>query len=682
MTQVPACRPEDIRNVVLIGPGGSGKTSLAEAILHRCGVISRLGSVDDATTIGDFEPEARAHKHSTSSTLLFATRDGRELNFIDTAGHPDFLGQSLAALPVVETALLVVSATGGIDFHARRLFHAAGEAGLARMIVVNKIDLAPASLPGLVEHLRESLGSELHCMNLPTRGATDVVDCFDHDAGESDFDSVAEVHREMLESTVEIEDALLDRYLSGETIDLAELRRCFVEAMSDGHVVPIVFVSARQEVGIDDLVHILCEEAPSPRGGRARRVLRNQEIVELPCDPERPLIAQCFKVASDAYAGKLAMLRIIQGKLDGTTPFVCGPDRKPHRAGHVLKVEGRDHPEIASPAFAGDLVAVAKIEEISVGQLLLAPTIAEAYEAIPPRLPAPMLSLAIEPKRKTDDVKLLTALQRLAEEDPSFHVTQDPQTRELVVSGLGDLHLRVTLEKLQSRFRLDVQTREPKLPYRETVAVRAEGHYRHKKQTGGAGQFAEVFLRVEPLARGEGFEFASEVFGGAIPSQFIPSVEKGVLDALASGDLAGYPVQDVRVVVHDGKSHPVDSKDIAFRTAGRLAFRDACSRARPVLLEPIASLDISVPEGSLGDVTGDLKTRRGHVLGVDTLPGGMVVVHAHAPVAELASYAGQLRGMTGGHGVFAMELSHHEIVPTHVANAVVARRRPSRHEEL
>jgi len=665
-------RPEQIRNVVLLGHAGAGKTLLAEAILHRCGAIARMGSVEAHTTTSDYEPEAHAHGLSTSSTLLFATREGCELNVIDTPGAPEFVGHALAALPAVETAVIVVNAAAGIELGTRRLFHAAGEAGLARMIVINKIDLAPAALPGLVTALREAFGPALHCINLPTGGGADVIDCFDHDAGTADFGSVADEHRAMLESTVELDDAALERYLAGEPIDLASLRRGFVEAMTRGHVVPILFTAARTEVGIDDLVHVLCNEAPSPLTARPRRLRKDGVEVEVPCDPDAPLLGHVWKVVTDPYLGKLAMIRLLQGKLDGRSPFVYGAEKKAHDAGQVLKIEGRDHPAMESVAYAGDLIALAKVDNLHVDAMIHAPGTPDAFAAVPPRYPQPMFALAIEPKNKADEVKLLGAVTRLCEEDPTLTCTHDAQTHELVVSGLGELHLRIALEKLASRFRIAVTSKRPQVAFRETVTARAEGHHRLKKQTGGAGQFAEVFLRVEPLARGAGFEFASEVFGGTIPTQFIPAVEKGVLDALLAGPLGGYPVCDVRVVVYDGKSHAVDSKDIAFRTAAKHAFRDAFGRARPALLEPILTLEVTAPEVHVGDVTADLKTRRGRVLGVDVLAGGLAAVHVQLPLAELADYGGSLRGLTSGQGTFVTEPSHYDFVPAAVQRRVTA----------
>jgi elongation factor G len=679
--KVSSFRPQDLRNIALIGRAGAGKTTLAEAILHRAGAITRMGSVEDATTTSDYEPEARAHHHSISATMLFATHQGREINMIDTPGHPDFVGHALAALPAVETAVLVVDAATGVDLPTRRLYAAAGELGLARMVVVNKIDLAPAALPGMLERLRASLGPNLHCINLPAKGGTDVIDCFDHDAGQADFGSVAAVHQEMLESSIEIDDALLERYLGGEAIDLPSLRACFVAAMARGHVVPVLFTAASREVGVDDLVHILVEEAPSPVAARPRRLRQGERPLEVACDAEAPLIAHVWKVANDPFAGKLAMIRVLQGTLTSETPFVVAGDRRPRKAGQILKVEGREHPEIEGQvAYAGDLIALARIDDLHVDALLHAPGVAEDLAPIKPRYPAPVLSLALDAATKADDAKLGSALQRLCEEDPTLVAGQDRQIRDYVVSGLGELHLKVVLEKLKNRFGVSVTTRPPRVSYRETITAVAEGHFRLKKQTGGAGQFAEVFLRIEPRGRGEGFEFVDDVFGGAIPHQFIGSVERGIHDALEAGALSGSPVQDVRVVLTDGKAHSVDSKDVAFRSAGKLAFRDAFARARPVLLEPIVTLTITVPEAHTGAVTTDLKNMRGRVMGFDSLPESITVIHAQAPLAEVGNYVGQLRGATAGQGSFTMELSHYDIAPTAVQQRVTAAYKPHTEE--
>jgi elongation factor G len=679
MSKVPGFQPAAICNIVLLGHTAAGKTTLAEAMLHRCGAIPRAGTVDAATTTSDFEPEARAHHHSTSSTLLFGTTAGREINLIDTPGSPELIGHALSALAAVETAVIVVNASAGIELGARRLFHAAGEAGLARMVVINRIDENLAGLPALVDQLRDAFGPELHCINLPCSGGREVVDCFDCDAGAVDFGSVADVHKEMLESAIEIDDGDLERYLAGETIDVARLRSDFVEAMNRGHVVPILFTCATREVGVDDLLHILVEEAPSPATGRPRRLRRGDDLVEVACDSTRPLLAHVFKVATDPYLGKLSIVRVLQGQLDSATAFNVAGAKKPLKAGHLLKIQGRSHFELATAACAGDLVAIAKLEDLHVDTILHDAGAPGDLAAARPSYPVPMYSLAVVLKNKTDEVKLSAAMARLVEEDPTLRAGQDPQTHELVLSGIGELHLRITLEKLKNRFGLDVTARQPTIAYRETITGRAEGHFRLKKQTGGAGQFGEVFLRVEPLPRGSGYEFVDDVFGGAIPSQYIPACDKGCQDALERGVVAGFPVQDVRVTVYDGKSHPVDSKEAAFRTAAKFAMRAAMERARPVLLEPIVALQIVAPDRYTGDITGDLKNRRAQVVGVD-VTNATTLVRAQAPLSLLARYAGELRAMTGGHGSFVMELSHYDIVPHVVQQKLAADRKPQDEE--
>ncbi len=405
------------------------------------------------------------------------------------------------------------------------------------------------------------------------------------------------------------------------------------------------------------------------------------EQVEIPCDEDKPLLAHVFKVTTDPYVGKLAMLRILQGKMDSNTQFVCGDEKKMHKTGHVLKVEGRDHPEMTAVACAGDLVALAKVEDIHVDQIIHEPGSANEWKPNVPKYPTPMFALAIEPKTRGDEVKISGALQKLAEEDPTFKTTHDPQTHEIVIHGVGELHLRVMLEKMKNRFNLEVTTKPPKIAYRETITAKAEGPYRHKKQTGGAGQFGEVFLRVEPLDRGQGFEFVNDVFGGTIPGQYIPSVEKGVHDVLSGGAIAGYPVQDLRVIITDGKHHPVDSKDIAFRTAGKYALKDAITKARPALLEPIVNMEITVPEKFVGDITGDLNGRRGRINGVDTLTGSMALIRAVAPLAEVMTYNNQLRSVTSGQGSFLMEFSHYDVVPPPVQQKIVAAYKPKEEPE-
>lgn len=465
MKKVPAYKSADLRNIVLLGALGAGKTTLAEALLHRCGAIGRMGSVEAGTTASAHDPDAARHHHSTASTLLFATNGRREINLLDTPGHPELVGQALAALPVVETALIVVSAAAGVEDGAKELFRAAGEAGLARMIVVNKIDLStPPQLRALLLSLREAFGPTLHCMNLPAQSCSDVVDCFDKESGAVDLLSVGEVHRELVEAVVEVDDAKLERYLAGEPIDLQALRATVVQAMVQGHVVPIVFTSARKEVGVDDLLHILGEEAPSPVSGRPRKLLEAGKPVEIPCDPAAPLLAHVFKLVRDPKLGTVALLRVLQGRLDGVTPFVCGEERKPHKPGHVLKLEGREHPELEAAAFAGDLVALAHVEGLHVDQLLHAPESERPLTVIRPTWPAPTHALKLSTANRSDEGKLATALLQLVEEDPTLTVTPDAAHHAQLLAGLGEHHLALSIERLKLRFQLDLSAKPAPLP--------------------------------------------------------------------------------------------------------------------------------------------------------------------------------------------------------------------------
>lgn len=671
MQKATSFRPADLRNVALLGGAGAGKTTLADAILHRTGAVARLGSVDDATSAVDHEPEARARHHSTSATVLYATSARRELNFVDTPGHPEFVGAALAALPAVETAVLVVDATVGVEPSLRRLFHAAGDAGLARMIVVNKLDAAPERLSSIVEALRQTLGAEVHCMNLPARRGQAVLDVFARAEGAADFGDVPKLHAELVESAIDLDDAMLERYLAGELLDLGALRAAFVRAMSVGHVVPVLFTSARTGVGVDALVDMLVEEAPSPLSGRPRRLVRDGALVEVPCTEDAPFLGHVFKVTQDPHLGPLAMIRVLQGRLEAGTTFVRSADGKPRRAGHVLKVEGRDHPELEATAHAGDLVALARVDELHAGDVLRDPGVAGEWSGPPLPLPRATFAQALAAKDRADEIKLSAALARLVEEDPTLSMSQDAESHALVVAGLGEVQLAVLVERLANRFGLVVEAKRPTVAYRETITQRAEGRYRHKKQTGGAGQFADVHLRVEPLKRGQGFEFVSEVFGGAIPMQFIGAVEKGAREACERGVLSGFPVQDVRVIVFDGKSHAVDSKEVAFRTAAKMATREALARARPALLEPVAVVEVVAPEARMGDVLADLKRMRGRVHGVEARPHGRALVRAEAPVAELGGFASQLLGVTQGQGSFAVGDVHYDFAPAHVGARVV-----------
>jgi len=670
---MPAKTPRDIRNIALLGHGGAGKTILAEAILNATGAANRFGTIEDGTTALDYQDLEKERKHSVDPALAYVEHAGKTINIIDAPGYPDFIGGAISALGGVDTAVIVVSAPAGIEVNTRRLFNAAGNLGLARLIVVNKIDAENLDLPGLVEALTETFGSAVKCMNLPSGGRKAVTDCFANDAGEADFGDVADAHTQLTESIIEADEELMEAYLGGEEVTAEQLAGAFVKAMAGGTVIPVLFTAARDRVGITELLDAVANYCPSPADLAGRSVRGGEEAdaeeVEVVADPAKPLVAQAFRISADPFVGKLAWIRLLQGTMTPDSTYSLRDDRRSLKVGHLFKVQGKETVEIPS-AVAGDIVTLAKVEEITVGAVLHA-------EATPmfrdlPAAPTPMYSLAVTPKSRGDETKISEALTRLAEEDVTFRSTRDSQTNETVISGIGDLHLRLMLEKMASRFNLQVETKPPKIPYRETVSVQADGHHRHKKQTGGAGQFGEVYLRVEPLERGSGYEFDEELFGESIPRQFVPAIEKGVRDVVASGAIAGYPMQDVKVVVTDGKHHPVDSKEVAFRTAGKNAFIDAVQRAKPVILEPIVNMEITVPAQYMGDIAGDLSGRRGRILGQEMLPGNIAVISAQAPLAEVMQYNSQLRSVTGGQGSYTMELSHYDPVPGNIQQQLIA----------
>ncbi len=667
-----ATTPADIRNLVLLGHGGAGKTVLAEALLHAVGATNRFGTIEDGTTVMDHTDLEKERQHSVDPALAHFEHDGRTINLVDAPGYPDFIGGAVAALGGADTAVIVVSAAAGIEVNTRRLFAAAGEAQLARAIVVNKIDADNVDLPRLVAALTETFGPAVKCMNLPAEGGKKVVDCFAGDSGQADFGDVADAHTQLTESIIEADEELMEAYLGGEEVSPEKLAAAFARAMVAGTVMPVLFTAAEARVGVAELLEA-AKYFPSPveSPGRAVRAAReaDAEAVEVAAEADKPLIAQAFRIAADPFVGKLAWVRILQGTMTGETTFCLGDDRRSIKVGHLFKVQGKETQEVPA-AVAGDIVALAKIEDVLAGDVLHAEGKA-MFCGLPP-VPTPMYSLAVTPKSRGDEGKISEALSRLAEEDATFRVARDHQTNETVVSGVGDLHLRIMLAKMKARFNLEVETKPPKIPYRETVSITAKGHYRHKKQTGGAGQFGEVFLRVEPLQRGAGFEFEQELFGESIPRQFLPAIEKGVRDVVQSGAVAGYPIHDVRVVIEDGKHHPVDSKEVAFRTAGKYAFIDAVRNAKPVILEPMVNLEITVPAQYMGDIAGDLSGRRGRILGQDMLPGNIAVIRAMVPLAEVIQYNSQLRSVTGGQGSYTMELAQYDPVPGNIQQQIVA----------
>ncbi|MBN1505576.1 MAG: elongation factor G, partial [Sedimentisphaerales bacterium] len=638
----------DIRNVVLLGHGGSGKTSLSEAILHLTGAINRLGSVDEKSTVSDYYDEEKEHQHSILSSVLHAQHNGKLINIVDAPGYPDFIGPAIAALPAAETAIIVIGAAAGIETNTRKMFHLAGERGKPRVIVVNKIDAENVELPELIKMIQETFGSSCRCANLPSSDRKSVIDCIANNTGSSPAMDVAEAHTQLIESVIEADDALMERYLGGEEIPAAQIASGFVKALTAGTLVPIVFTDAKHEVGVKELLDLITQYTPSPLEAEPAKLVNGENVVELKPEPSGPLAGLVFRVAFDPRSNmKYASIRVFSGTLKSDTNLIRNDEKKGLRPGHILKSQGGETNEI-DVGVAGDIVMLAKVEELRIGDVVSDGRVSGKLDM--PPFPEPMFALAMEPASRGDEQKIGGALDRLREEDPCFRTTRDMQTKELVAQGLGDLHLRVMIEKMQNRYKLSVNTKEPKIPYKETITAKAEGHYRHKKQTGGAGQFGEVYLNVEPAERGSepALQFSWDIYGGTIPGQFEPAVLKGVNDVMQGGPVAGFPMQDIKVSVTDGKYHPVDSKEVAFRTAGKGAFIDAVKKAKPALLEPIVNIEITIPAENVGDIAGDLSSKRGRVVGQEMLPGNYIIIKAQVPLAEVAQYTSQLKSVTGG----------------------------------
>ncbi|MDP1902016.1 MAG: elongation factor G [Rubrivivax sp.] len=664
-----------IRTLALVGPAAAGKTSLVEALLAKAGAIATAGTLERGSTVSDFDPLERKMQHSLNAAVMHLHHADTRVHFIDTPGSPDFLGQSLPALEAVETAAIVINAAVGIEPMALRMMEYAASRRLDRLIIVNKIDAAPAGLAALLEQIQAVFGKECLPVNLPANGASRVVECFYNREGESDFGSVDAAHRALVEQVVEVDSDFVDRYLNDGDVDPAELHAPLEQALREGHLIPVCFVSAKTGAGVGDLLDIIVKLLPNPLEANPPDFLNGEgaDAVAMHADPDptKHVLAHVFKVTVDPFVGRMGIFRVHQGTVSKDSHLYIGSSRKPFRVAHLFMLQGKETVEVQR-ALPGDIVAVAKVEDIHFDAVLHDATDDDHIHLKPLEFPKPVHGLAIEPKRHGDEQRMWEILTKLIDEDPCLKVEHVANTNETILYGLGELHLRVLLERLRDVYRFEVNTRPPRIAYRETITAKAEGHHRHKKQTGGAGQFGEVFLRVEPLPRGGGFEFIDAVKGGTIPNQFIPAVEKGVREAIAGGAVAGYPVVDVRVTVYDGKHHTVDSKDIAFATAGRKAFLAAIREARPSVLEPIVNIEISAPDHSVGDITGDLSSKRGLVTGTANGASGMMVVRGTAPLSELAGYQSRLNALTSGQGRYSIEFSRYEAVPPSVQQQLAA----------
>jgi elongation factor G len=547
-----------------------------------------------------------------------------------------------------------------------RMMDWAGNRRLCRVVVVNKIDADNVDLPVLLEQIQAAYGKECLPINLPAGGGTRVVDCFFNPAGESDFSSVAAAHQALVDQVVEVDEELMSLYLEQGEIAPEQLHAPFEKALREGHLIPVCFVSARNGVGIAELLEIMVKLLPNPTEGNPPLFYKGEgeatEEFHSEPDPDKHVLAHVFKVVVDPFVGKLGIFRVHQGTVTKDTQLFVGDGRKPFKVGHLFLLQGSKNIEI-DRAAPGDIAAVAKVDEVEFDCVLHDSHDEDHIHMRPLEFPVPMQGVAITPKKRGDEQRISEVLHRMIAEDPTISLEHDAVLNETVLRALGELHLRSVLERMASQFKVEVDTRPPRIPYRETITAKAEGFHRHKKQTGGAGQFGEVSLRVEPQERGAGFEFVDATKGGVIPHNFMPAVQKGVEQVLVAGAVAGFPLQDVRVIVYDGKHHPVDSKEVAFIAAGKKAFLDAVAKAKPIVLEPIVSVEIICPEANTGDIAGDLSSRRGQITGTKGLQPGVIAVHGLAPLVELDGYSARLKSVTGGHGSWSLQLSHYEPAP-------------------
>jgi elongation factor G len=697
---------QDIRNVSLAGHGASGKTSLADALLYQAKAVDRRCSVDDGTSISDYDEEEHRRHFSIDTSVLHLGHQGKHVNLLDTPGYPDFVGAALEALNAVENVLLVVSAVNGLEVNTRRMAREADRRGLARMIVINKLDAENVHFPELVTALRENFGKACVLFNAPVgvgaafKGVVNVL--ADGKAPAGCPVDVAAARSQLIDAVVEADEALMEKYLEAGEVSTEEVLSALPRALAAGTVIPIFCASAKKDLGIAELLDAMVAFSLSPAQGKTRSVTKKQGgetvTVELKPEPSGEFIGQVFKTVTDKFVGNMSFVRIYQGTYSADQQIINARTDRGGRTGGLFEVQGAKQTPVQQ-AVPGDIVAVTKVEDLHIGDTV-------SNHPHPPRLPeppfpTPMFGLAVQPKARGDEQKISGSLAKIANEDATFRVTRDAQTHELVITGMSQLHLDVVQHRLKSRFALEIVTHEPKIPYRETITAEADGRHRHKKQTGGRGQFGEVHLRVHPLSREitseadllekfatkekfekirsvhydptHNFAFLDTIVGGTIPNQFVPAVEKGCKELLERGALAGYRIQDVAVEVYEGKAHDVDSSEAAFKTAGRIAFKNGVLAAAPVILEPIVHLEVTVPSKYTGDVLRDLNGKRARVENQDSLPGDLAVITARAPLAEVMRYAAQLGSITQGQGSYSMEFSHYEQVPGNVQQQIISK---------
>lgn len=698
----------DIRNVALCGHGSAGKTSLADKFLFLTGAITHAVGVDTGNSVCDFDEEEKHHKYTIESSIIHFDHAGKRFNVVDTPGYPDFIGQAIGALRAVDTAAIVINAQSGIAVNTRRTFAEAGKAGIARVIVINRMDAENVDYPKLLASIKELWGNACIPLNVPIghghdfkgvastlKPPTDASGALVTDTAGALID-VAAASTELIESIVEIDEEVTMRYFDGQLPTDEEVQRLIVEAVHTGHLIPILCCSAKTDVGVRELLDALALCALPP-GGNERQATHDGKSITIDADPAGPLVAQVFKSRIDPFVQKISYLRVYNGTLHKDTTVQSAGHKKGVKIGGLFSVQGSELKPVDA-AGPGDIVATTKNEDLHTGETL------GEYELPPIAFPSPMVGLAVVPKARGDEAKLSTALAKLVEEDSTIHLDRDQQTKELVMTGMSELHLQLVQERLKRRDKVEVDTKEPKIPYRETIQQRADGSYRHKKQSGGRGQFGEVHIRMFPFPGGtspedfctkerfpslknhhydpkHNFLWVDSVVGGTIPGNFMPAIEKGFKERLVRGVIAGYQIQDVCVEVHFGKHHPVDSSEQAFKTAGSMAFRNVFQQAKPGLLEPIVTIHITIPGDKVGDINSDLSTRRGRVLGMDSAGGELQTITAEVPLAEVTTYARVLSSMTGGQGSYTMEFNRYDVVPGNVQKEILEKAKMEEEEE-
>ena len=683
---------EKIRNVVVCGHGSAGKTTLADSFLTLTEQVGGSHSVEDGTSICDFDPEEKKHKYSIEAAAIHFEHGGFRFNVIDTPGYPDFIGQVIGPMQAVDNAVIVINAHSGIEVNTRRVFKEAGLEGLGRMIVINKMDDDTADYPALIESIRELWGQQCMPFNVPVGSGSDFKGVLSTLNPPSDTTGAVvdpnEFHEPLIEAIIEVDDAVMERYFEGQEPTEGEVHGLIVQAVKQGSLIPIVCCSAKTGVGVKEVLDAIgiCGLSPADM---IRSANNGEGQFELEPSPDGPLVAKVFRTRIDPFVQKLNFIRVFSGTIRRDDSVHASSARKNIKLGPVLEVQG----ETTKPvdfAGPGDIVAIAKMDELHTG------TVLGDLELPEIRFPSPMVSLAVVPKSRGDETKLSGALHKVLEEDPTFHLDRDSQTKELVMTGMSELHLNVIQERLIRRDKLAVETKEPRIPFRETISAKSEGSYRHRKQSGGRGQFGEIHVRIQPLPRGTDIEeFATKsnfhsmktfhydekanflwvdsVVGGVIPNNFMPAIGKGFAERIANGVIAGYPVQDVCIEVHFGKHHPVDSSEAAFKTAARHVFKKVFEEAKPCLLEPVVRLDVTVPEANVGDVYSDMSGRGGRVAGSDSAGGTFTSIHCEVPLREVTTYSRTLSSMTGGLGSFTMEFSHYDPMPANIQQEVISK---------